>query len=106
MQKTVICECTGVSGYILKKWFDEPKDILERLVKQNIKYIHQSEDNIVFLWKQYVVYLHNSIGEDLRRSEKIKVFVWEVFGDEFEDAKEYHKWEDKLGEEFEKFFSL
>lgn len=101
-----IRQSVGLSGYILKKWFDKPKDMVEVLRKQHISFVNQDENDIVFTWRECVIYLHCSVGHGLRSSTKIKVYAWMPFTQPFESQSDYFDWEDDLGEEFEKFFLL
>lgn len=95
----------GIGGYVLKKWFDEPKDMVEALRKRRITFVNHDANNMVFVWKDCVIYLHCSVGHGLRASTKIKVYAWKPFCQPFESRGDYFNWEDELGTEIEKLFS-
>jgi len=92
------------TGYIIKTWFEEPQDILESLIKNETKFTTDStKDEAIFLDKSGIVYrLHCSVGDNLVSCKKLKVYAWDVFGDEFKDLQEKMQWEDELGDAFYK----
>jgi len=94
------------AGYILKYWFDKDTDVLELLDNALRHPNHPSgsflwidDDNVICFWNGVVTLVHNSWGESLRASEKIKVYVWAppVFGRLLSSETE-----DKLGDQFVK----
>ena len=89
--------------YILKKWFDKPVSILELLQKKGLRCFKVGNDDVIAIWKpmnrECVLWIHNSWGDSLESSAKIKVFLWNPF---METRGSKIDIENRLGDLFEK----
>ena len=89
--------------YILKKWFDKPTNILDLLKRKNLRYMQIGSDDAIVIWKpmnkECILWIHNSWGDSLEASVKIKVFLWNPFMAVRSNKIDI---EDKLGDLFER----
>ena len=62
--------------YILKKWFDEPVNILNMLKKRGYRFLEHNGDMVLFIWKRMPTVIWNSWGDSLKATVKVKVFCF------------------------------
>jgi len=101
------------SYYVLKRWFAEDVDVVaaveERFGEENIldevpevyEGMENDEDHIAVSSDEYddTLVFHNSWGDDLSSTVKVKAYLVSEDGYTFEDDQARFEWEDGIAEE-------